>query len=228
MPFSASQLPWFVGGATVVFLLAWFFGFSPFPRPSAETFLNVSFSAITAAATAILAKFTITIAKVGNRQVADTRILQRAYIAVEPEGIEPLFDRTRVLGHVGIKNAGNLPARHLTWFISLKMSNDYDERDFPIQKPQGNIVLPPGAISLRGSQSNVSIDNLNRGVDAAPADRAKEKPFYLYVWGAVRYHDGFTPNRETKFCHRYNWQIRSGFEIPARYGRYHEHGNDAT
>jgi hypothetical protein len=82
MPSSVSQVLWFLGGATVVFLLAWFFGFTPFPRPTTEAFLNVIFSAITAVATAILAKFTITLAKVGNRQIADTRILQRAYIAV--------------------------------------------------------------------------------------------------------------------------------------------------
>ena len=28
--------------------------------------------------------------------------------------------------------------------------------------------------------------------------------WYLYVWGAVYYRDGFGEDRETRYCHRYN------------------------
>jgi hypothetical protein len=41
-----------------------------------------------AVASAVVAVFTIVLAFVGRRQIADTRILQRAYLSVEPRGIE--------------------------------------------------------------------------------------------------------------------------------------------
>jgi hypothetical protein len=41
-----------------------------------------------AVATAVVAVFAIVLACVGRRQIADTRILQRAYLSVEPRGIE--------------------------------------------------------------------------------------------------------------------------------------------
>ena len=41
-----------------------------------------------AVAAAIVAVFTIVLAGVGRRQIADTRILQRAYLSAEPKGIE--------------------------------------------------------------------------------------------------------------------------------------------
>jgi hypothetical protein len=129
-----------------------------------------------------------------------------------------------VLGHVGIKNA-----KQLAWFVDIKISNKHDEQAFPIGKPRGNTVLVPRAISIRGSRGTIPTVDLNKAGDAALADNATGKAQYLYVWGVVRYHDGFTPGRETKFCHRYNWQIRSAEnKISAKYGRYHEYGNDAA
>ena len=41
-----------------------------------------------AVATAVVAVFAIVLACVGRRQIADTRILQRAYLSAEPKGIE--------------------------------------------------------------------------------------------------------------------------------------------
>jgi hypothetical protein len=42
----------------------------------------------------------------------DTRILQRAYIAVEPGGIHALLTSGDIIGHIAMKNSGHLPARN--------------------------------------------------------------------------------------------------------------------
>jgi hypothetical protein len=55
---------------------------------------------------------------------------------------------------------------------------------------------------------------------------------YFYVWGEIKYTDGFGQQRFTKFCHRYPCQPfelapDGSKSIDARHARYHEHGNDA-
>jgi hypothetical protein len=50
----------------------------------------------------------------------------------------------------------------------------------------------------------------------------------LYVWGIVRYDDGFTKGRFTRYCHRYNFSglTKGTYSFsPERY-RYHHHGNE--
>jgi len=166
----------------------------------------------------------------GRRQVKDTKILQRAYVTVEPLGIVKLVEGKRVIGHVGIKNAGNLPAENVGWFIGFKKSGNAKETDFPLKDPQGKIVIAPKVTAPRGSGDSLAIKDLSAAAENKPRpDRAQEKALFLYVWGIVRYDDGFTKGRETKFCHRYNWKIREDDgAISERYARYHEYGNDAT
>jgi hypothetical protein len=43
---------------------------------------------VSAVAAGVVARFTVILARVGRQQIADTRILQRAYLSVEPKGIE--------------------------------------------------------------------------------------------------------------------------------------------
>ncbi|KGJ69630.1 hypothetical protein BJA5080_08429 [Bradyrhizobium diazoefficiens SEMIA 5080] len=67
---------------------------------------------------------------------------------------------------------------------------------------------------------------------------------FLYVWGLVRYEDGFGTTRTTKFCHRYNCanveNIHGekeadaggkgpviGLKIRSEFARVHRYGNDA-
>src|SRR5262249_3485585 len=59
--------------------------------------------------TGILALFTAMLAIFTKRLWSDARILQRAYIAVEPLGIHLMKNGSDLIGHVGIKNAGHLP-----------------------------------------------------------------------------------------------------------------------
>src|SRR5262245_6538755 len=57
--------------------------------------------------------------RTAQRQEADTKILQRAYIAAIPLGIEPYISKDgsryeRIVGHVGLVNVGRLPARNIS------------------------------------------------------------------------------------------------------------------
>ncbi len=67
---------------------------------------------------------------------------------------------------------------------------------------------------------------------------SKKNGWYLYVWGAVFYNDGFGNDRTTRFCHRYNCQnigyitmspgnIVMGYKIEGNFARYNRYGNDA-
>jgi hypothetical protein len=44
-----------------------------------------------------------------------------------------------------MKNAGNLPARKVSWFVRIKESPDGEETDFPIETSKGKIVIVPKA-----------------------------------------------------------------------------------
>jgi hypothetical protein len=167
-----------------------------------------------------------------------TRDLQRAYIAVEPRGVHMMQNGSDLIGHVGIKNAGKLPARNVSWFIGIKHSGNEEETDnfFPLEHCKGNIVIAPETTATRGSVAKVQVQTLNEfcGVASERIDRENEKPTFLYVWGVVKYDDGFEQGRSTEFCHRYNWINRGKnrpqgklYEIDTEFARHHTHGNDA-
>ena len=182
----------------------------------------------------LLAVFTLILVIFTRRLWSDARILQRAYIAVEPLGIRLMKNGSDLIGHVGIKNTGHLPARKLSCLINIRFGHSGEESDdfFPLQQGKGKIVIAPGAIATRGSGISVKVQTLNEFCRAAAGvGRDSERPTYLYVWGAVEYEDGFNKIRTTKFCHRYNWIDRKErdkpYEIDAADARYHEYGNDA-
>ena len=64
----------------------------------------------------------------------------------------------------------------------------------------------------------------------------KGNAMYFYVWGIVRYNDGFKDNRFTRFCHRYNGNAYYVFPdgkhvgesgLLAEEAKYHQSGNNA-
>ncbi len=89
-------------------------------------------------------------------------VVERAYLTVDPRGINPWRTGPAIVGHVTIRNAGRSE-----WFI--------------------------------------------------------------YVWGIVRYTDGFGEDCFTKFCHRYPVTPKTieRHVVSSEYARFHEHGNDA-
>src|SRR5262245_23914227 len=191
--------------------------------------------------TGLLALFTLLLAVFTCRlwltTKNDTRILQRAYIAVEPGGIHVMESGSDLIGHVGMKNSGKLPARNVRWFIGIKHSGSGEEPldFFPLlEREKGSIVIAPDTTATRGSALGVQVKTLNEFCgESNGTARAKERPTFLYVWGVVNYDDGFKKGRKTEFCHRYNWINRGknhpiGYGIDAEFARHHEYCNDAT
>jgi len=142
----------------------------------------------------------------------------RAYIAVEPRGVLKVAKpANRAIASIGIRNAGHLPAIKVGWKIDVKFSTEVKLNDFlpvTVIDERENVVSP-----------NVFVE---RGSDMFEADQLRNKrDFYLYVWGAVFYEDGFGEERFTNFCHRYNCVNFKNRRISAQFGRYHRHGNQA-
>jgi|SRR5581483_5241561 len=170
---------------------------------------------LTAIGTLVLAFFTFVLSR-------DARRTQRAFIAVEPGGIRPFEGNDRRIAcDIIITNAGNLPARHVSWLIRRKFSTDAFESDFPINDRElvGDIVIAPRVPARKGGPP-LDKDEFRQKRETAEEDRG-----WLYVWGIIQYHDGFVPNRQIRFCHRYNLRGESGMAITADKARYHEHGN---
>jgi len=155
---------------------------------------------------------------------------QRAYLCIEPLGIVVTVGGTRVLGHVGIRNVGNLPAHNVRWSIDIKASPNDAEKDFPIGATSGDLVAPPGATVRRATKATMFIaDLIEQGLSVVRV-RSEEDPVFLYVWGVVLYQDGLGKERWTRFCHRYNWVMRGDgqigkYDIDSKFARYHEYGN---
>jgi hypothetical protein len=179
---------------------------------------------IAAAATIAIAWFTLTLkkatAKLGEQQSNETKIIQRAYLAVKPHGIRPVrSDPTKLVGYIGIINVGNLPARNVRTFVSFKYANGDYHNDFPLGLPDGTKVAAPGIVLRKGSQV----------IDKSELNKVSKEKLFFYVWGIVYYHDGFVDDRHIMFCHRYRWEVfgepEGRLSAPAKEARYHEYGN---
>ncbi len=160
----------------------------------------------------------------GREIKADTRILQRAYLSVEPGGINQFLDGThRLACDIVMRNAGNLPATNVAWYITREIAVEGKKRGFTIAAREGKIVLPPKAFARKGSKNC-----LNRSeVLANKNPKGTDTQCWVYVWGQVDYLDGFNNRRFVKFCHRYNiGASNSEGAIGVRAGRYHEDGNE--
>ena len=187
----------------------------------------VIFTGVLALFTAVLAISTLLLWRTTKK---DTRILQRAYIAVEPLGVHLMSDASTVIGQVGIRNAGHLPARKLSSVTNMRWSKNGNEPEasFPIERREGKVVIVPSALTIRASRTTIDLKILNNASGAGSGKlKDEEEEVFLYVWGSVRYDNGFRRKRTTRFCHRYNWKSRVGYEITKEQARFHEHFNDA-
>jgi hypothetical protein len=176
-------------------------------------------------------KLAIDAENTAQNQAADTRILQRAYIRVDPAGIGPSRGESKCHPNIIIKNAGNLPARHVRWCITWIVDKNDRRSDLPIEHltVEGDNTMPPKAKMLQGGP----IIYLGDG----PNELRNERGLYLYIWGAVFFEDGFGKDRTTRFCHRYNTVnldkaydkggVLRGRKIDASEARFNRHGNEA-
>lgn len=165
---------------------------------------------ITAIATFTIAWFTITLSRVGRRQISDTRILQRAYLGAEPRGIAEMQDKT-IIAHVAFVNSGNLPARNVRNNVKIGWFDNRDKIDFDkvTMGNEGGILLLPKMKVERGTLNLSDVD----------AAKYREGRGFIYVWGRAEYEDGFNQTRWLIFCHRYNCSKPDAF-------RHHHHHND--
>ncbi|MGY4351222.1 hypothetical protein ACVWXM_007715 [Bradyrhizobium sp. GM7.3] len=160
--------------------------------------------------------------KLWKNAEADTRILQRAYLSVQPFGVAPFPSGDALLSaDIGIFNAGNLPATKVGWVMYRQFDASGSKADFLIDEADidGSITIPPKVTAIKGGHAIP-----NDEFDAA-ANRKDRESSYFYLWGRVRYLDGFKNRRHIDFCHRYNVFGQSGRKIAKERARYHEYGN---
>jgi len=148
-------------------------------------------------------------------------IVERAYLTVDPRGINPWSTEPAMVGHVTIRNAGRLPARDIRWHAKIKLSAGKEESDFPLDDHwlKGNHVLARGTDMIQGTEK----------MPNSALEHCRDAEWFIYVWGIVRYTDGFGEDCFTKFCHRYPVMPETIERrvIAREYARFHEHGNDA-
>ena len=145
----------------------------------------------------------------------------RAYVSVEPRGINRYGIGTDFLGHVGIRNQGRVAARKVSYVIHIvwKADGHWTTRGLdPIV--QRDVVLQPGTEMKLGSP-----------FAARSMNESTSHPSYLYVFGRIEYQDGLREQtRFTNFCHRYNCEViefDNKHLLPSDNGRYHENHNNA-
>jgi hypothetical protein len=173
----------------------------------------------------LVAAFTLGLVWLGSLQLRDSRLLQRAYLNVEPFGIRQ--GSNSFFADIGIRNAGRLPARHVAWLIRVErfsMDNEWKDFSYAHLKSGGTHVIPAGGVMRRSEPTSIDGRFIQKAL-------AGDGEYFVYVWGEVSYSDGFRNDRFVRFCHRYNYAAfkprLKGYDIPTEEGRYHESGNDA-
>jgi hypothetical protein len=151
----------------------------------------------------------------------------RAYVGVEPEGIDRVTGESYLVGRFQIRNFGKTPARNLSVYSTIDFDLDERRRSFPIGKLRMSpTVLQPGARIEFSSH-----DRWKFPVGEFEADESGKMSGYLYVWGEVLYTDEFDTVGWTTFCHRYPCQmlgIGGVRRIDRRFALHHEEaGNEA-
>ncbi|TPK92658.1 hypothetical protein FJ934_20485 [Mesorhizobium sp. B2-4-12] len=160
----------------------------------------------------------------------------RAYVTVEPDGINQLIGRMAVIGQVRLRNVGRLPARKVTLIVKMKRSAQPEEdpscrtREFDASEDRSTYsdrVVNPGGDMLQGSEDTLPISDL------------AVEHYNVYVFGIAKYDNGYGDPCFTRFCHRYSTDGRlKGLElkepppvtrsvIGREKARYHNYGNSA-
>jgi hypothetical protein len=139
---------------------------------------------------------TIALGIIAWQQRKDSRIIQRAYLAVDGLGIEPFHSKS--IAQLSVRNAGRLPATEVSWFIGCRVSENGRDEDFPISENEfhGSNTIPPGAEMRRSQDFTVDEDQLTNFF--------KDDRKFVYVWGEIRYLDGYGKQRKIRFCQRYD------------------------
>lgn len=213
---------YFAFGAVLVLVISVAIGL--IPAIWAKNVLEAASTVVTAIATVFIARYTLTLKRAtdsladisirtADAQERDTRILQRAYLSVQPRNLHQMTDKTWI-AWVAFVNGGNLPARNVRNGVRIALSDNGDKADFEdVAIEPGRVMISPKGEIERGTPALSD--------DEAEALRTRITGFWVYVWGRVEYDDGFGQPRWLIFCHRYNC---SKPDI----ARVHHHHNDGN
>lgn len=189
-----------------------------------------------------------------NAIVATNAALElRAYLSVLPAGINELVgdgsNRRRVMGHVDVRNVGNLPARNVWLRVKMRIDDRDDLDGSETKRGVVSVVFQPPD-DPKATDPEFGVDRailpdteMRQGAAqddiVLMEDLLNQKTRYVYVWGVVYYDDGYG-RRFTKFRHRYAIASRErrmdteseAFEtrsiITVDKARYHPFGNSAN
>ncbi|MER9354179.1 hypothetical protein NKJ86_09025 [Mesorhizobium sp. M0025] len=159
----------------------------------------------------------------------------RAYLTVEPDGVDQLIGRAEVIGKVRLRNVGRLPARKVTLVVRMIRSHGVEmiasrrqsNFSFPHPSIYSDRVVQPDGEMQQGSEDYLAISDL-----CLPHHN-------VYVYGIAIYENGYGAQCFTRFCHRYstdgrvrgiNWKTlttKSRTFIDTDKARYHAYGNSA-
>ncbi|TGT91236.1 MULTISPECIES: hypothetical protein [unclassified Mesorhizobium] len=228
-------------------------GFSYLPF-TVRQYVNCSGRFLTGNSDAVIAIFTIVLAfstiglwastnklwEAGDDQMrlieGNAKKELRAYLTVVPDGINQLIGEPDAMGHVVLKNVGRLPARNVTLLVKMELSHGpevdsfFRRQIFDIPKVAINSdrVIQPGGEMRQGNER-----------PTLPISDLCVPDYNVYVYGIVKYDNGYGEQCFTKFCHRYATASRdrsvkpdsrpnkSRAFISADKARYHNYGNSA-
>jgi hypothetical protein len=160
----------------------------------------------------------------------------RAYVSVEPLGINEYAGHNLLVGRFKVRNIGKIPARDVSIYSTIGLDADAARTDFPIGAPRiSPTVLQPGA-----AMEFMSYEGYPIPADQVDSDGPLKLDGYFYVWGEVLYTDELNTMGWTAFCHRYTCEMfgmsahaasagrASDRSIDPQFARYHEEaGNEA-
>ena len=91
-----------------------------------------------------------------------TRRELRAYVSVEPLGINEYIGHNYLIGHYQIRNVGKIPARDVTIYSTIELDRNGERTHFPIGELRiSPTVLQPGAMMEFGSEYGYPIPPTN-------------------------------------------------------------------
>jgi hypothetical protein len=161
----------------------------------------------------------------GRDQLNLTKTIERAFLSVEPDGIQRLHHLFPTIGQVVIKNTGRLPATNVRWWIDMRIDINRASRNFSLGEilVESNNIVAPGGNMRRFIDAKFEKEDIDVFYNAGSSISMTGA---LYIWGIVYYKDGLGKDRWIRFCHRYERDsaISSG-EIFATRARQHQYGN---
>jgi hypothetical protein len=160
----------------------------------------------------------------------------RAYVSVEPLGINEYAGHNLLVGRFKVRNIGKIPARDVSIYSTIGLDADAARSELPIGTPRiSPTVLQPGV-----EMEFMSYEGYPIPADQLDRDEPLKLGGYLYVWGEVLYTDELNTMGWTSFCHRYPCEMfgmsaneaNAGRDrnrsIDRKFARYHEQaGNEA-